>query len=353
MAKNNKQPNNESKTNKNVLLTGVTGFLGAHTTIQLLEQGYEVTGTMRNLKKADHIRNVIGKYTSHTGHLHFAEADLMDEDVWDTLMPGMNFVQHIASPFPQVMPKHEDELIIPAKKGTLNILRAASAHGVQRVVMTSSSGAMMYGREANHKDDTYDESDWTDIRNKKDTTPYLRSKTIAEKAAWDYIAQNNSGMELVTVCPGAILGPVLEKDSGTSAAIVIKLMDGSMPGLPDLRFDIVDVRSIADLLLRAMQQPEAANERFAGSAGFCTLKDIAEMLQDKYPGRKIPIRMLPNFIVRIFSYFETSLKPVLLDLGAERKIDSTKAQQQLGWRPRSKQEAVLACAESAVNLQLA
>jgi nucleoside-diphosphate-sugar epimerase len=341
------------KSNKKVLLTGVTGFLGSQTAIQLLEQGYEVTGTMRNLKKADHIKNVIAKHTSHIDRLHFAEADLTDVHVWNRLMPKMDFVQHIASPFPRVMPDNEDELILPAQKGTLNVLRAASAHEVQRVVMTSAGAAMTYGREKNHKSDTYDESYWTDIQNEDDTTPYFRSKTIAEKTAWDYIAEDHSGLELATVCPGAILGPVLEEDFGTSANIVIKIMDGSMPGLPNLGFEVVDVRSVANLLIRAMEQPEAANERFAGSAGFCTLKDIAEMLRDEYPERKIPKRMLPDFIVRFFSYFDATLKPTLLDLGVERKLDSSKAREQLGWQPHSKSEAVLSCAESVVNLELA
>ena len=340
------------ESNKKVLLTGVTGFLGAHSTIQLLEQGYEVTGTMRNMNKADHIRNIIAQHTSHINRLHLAEADLTDDQVWNRLMPGMDFVQHIASPFPREMPDHEDELVVPAKKGTLNVLRAASIHKVKRVVMTSAGAAMTYGREENHKSGTYDESNWTDIQNKDDTTPYFRSKTIAEKVAWDHIAQDGSGMELVTVCPGAILGPVLEKDFGTSANIVIKIMDGSMPGLPNLGFEVVDVRSVANLLIRAMKQPEAANERFAGTAGFCTLKNIADILRSKYPDRKIPKRMLPNFMVRIFSYFDATLKPTLIDLGVRRKIDSSKAQQQLGWSHYSTREAVLSCAETVLNLEL-
>lgn len=341
------------ESNKKVLLTGVTGFLGAHTSIQLLEQGYEVTGTMRDLKKADHIKHVIADHTSHIERLHFVEADLRDDHVWNRLMPGMDFVQHIASPFPREMPDNEDELVIPAKIGTLNVLRAASIHKIKRVVMTSAGAAMTYGRETNHKSGTYDESNWTDIRNKDDITSYFRSKTIAEKAAWNYIAQDSSGMELVTVCPGAILGPVLEKDFGTSANIVIKIMDGSMPGLPNLGFEVVDVRSVADLLIRAMEQPEAANERFAGTGGFCTLEEIADILRNKYPNRKIPKRMLPDFLVRIFSYFDATLKPTLLDLGVERKIDSSKARQQLGWSPYSTREAVLSCAESVISLGLA
>src|SRR5699024_9154834 len=296
--------------------------------------------------------NVISKHTSHTDHLHFAEADLMDEDVWRTLMPGMDFVQHIASPFPQVMPVDDDELIKPAKIGTLNVLRAASAHGVQRVVLTSSIGAIIYGRKTNQKNNTYDESNWTNHQNKEDTNPYIRSKTIAEKAAWNYIAQDDSAMELVAVCPGTLLGPVLEKDIGTSVNIVVKLLDGSMPALPKLGFEVVDVRSLANLLLRAMKRPEAANERFTGTAGFCTLHDMAKILQNKFADRKIPTRVLPNFIVRLFSYFDSSLKPVLMDLGAERKVDYTKARQQLDWKPRSKEEAVLTCAKSLIKLEL-
>lgn len=336
-----------------ILLTGVSGFLGSHTAIQLLEKGYEVVGTLRNSGRADSIKAAIGRHTKNTEQLSFVEADLLDEKIWYDLTHDIDFVQHIASPFPRTLPKHEKELIRPAKYGTLNVLKAASANNVKRVVVTSSMGAITYGREKNERSGTYDESSWTDFLNIKDSTAYFRSKTIAEKSAWNFMQKNGSAMELATVCPGAILGPVLEKDFGTSANLVIKILDGSSPALPDIGFDVVDVRSVADLLIRCMEMPEAANKRFVGAAGFMKFKDIALILKEEYPGKKIPLKILPNFMVRFFSNFDKSLQPILIDLGVERKADSSKARKLLKWKPLSNREAVISCAKSIMELELA
>jgi len=337
--------------NTKVLLTGISGFVGSHTAIQLLERGYSVTGTLRDIKRATSVKEIIGK---HTGieNLTLAQADLQDETTWNTLTKGVDYIQHIASPFPRELPKNENDLIIPAREGALTILRAASANGVKRVVLTSSSGAIMYGKPKHKRNATFDETHWTDITNIKDTTPYFRSKTIAEKAAWDFIEQDESGLELTTVCPGAILGPVLEDDFGTSANIVIKIMDGSSPALPNIGFDMVDVRSIANLLIRAMELPQAANQRYVGSAGYMKFKDVAQILKSAYPARKIPTSVLPDFFVRLFSNFDQSLKPILIDLNMQRMVDSTKARQELGWDPLSNEEAVLSCATSLFALGL-
>jgi dihydroflavonol-4-reductase len=335
-----------------VLITGVSGFLGSHTTIQLLNKGYQVVGTLRDLDRAPEIKQVISKHTSNIDQLSFAEADLMNAQVWRDLMKGNDYVLHLASPFPRGLPKHEEDLIIPAKEGTLNILKAASENGVKRMVITSSSGAIAYGKEKSKRSATYDEHDWTDITNKTDTTPYYRSKTIAEKAAWDFIRVDNNGLELSTICPGAILGPVLEKDFGTSANIVIKTMDGSSPAVPKIGYDVVDVRSVADLHIRAMEMKEASGERFIGSAGYLTFKEVADILREKYPDRKIPKSSLPNFAVKLLSNFEKTLKPLLVDLGVERKLDNSKAKRVLNWQPISAIEAVLACAESLIELNI-
>lgn len=335
-----------------VLLTGVTGFLGSHTTIQLLEKGYQVLGTMRDLSRSESIKKVIATHTKYIDKLTFAQADLSDDSVWQDLAKGVDYIQHIASPFPRVLPKREEDLIEPAKRGTLSIMRAAVANQVQRVVLTSSTGSIMYGKEKDQRSRTFTEADWTDATNKKDSTPYFRSKTIAEKAAWDFIQQDQSGLELATVCPGAILGPVLEKDFGTSANLVIKTMDGTAPAMPKIGFDTVDVRSVADLLIRAMESPKAANQRYIGSAGYLSFMDVANILREAYPNHKIPKFYLPNFAVKLYANIDPSLKPVLLDLGTERKLDNRKAKQDLGWQPIDNKEAVLACAESVIKLGL-
>jgi dihydroflavonol-4-reductase len=336
--------------NKRVLLTGVSGFLGSHTAIRLLEKGYTVIGTLRNVERAKSIKAIIEKHTSNARNITFVEADLSSTDIWYDLTKNVDFIQHIASPFPRVLPKKESELIEPAKLGTLNVLKAASANGVKRIVITSSVASVVYGKAKNELAATFNENNWTDETDKKDTTPYIRSKTIAEKAAWAFIENDHSGLELTTVLPGAILGPVLEEDFGTSANIVIKSMDGSSPAIPNIGFDIVDVRSVADLLISAMELPQAANQRYIASSGYLTFKDVAAILKLHYPKRKVPSKALPDFFVKLLSNFDTSLKPILIDLGIKRKIDISKAANELHWKPLPIQEAVLSCAKSVIEL---
>ncbi|MDD4193470.1 MAG: aldehyde reductase [Mangrovibacterium sp.] len=337
---------------KRVLLTGVSGFLGSHTAIQLLEKEYEVVGTLRELKRADEISGMIARHTAKVGALKFVKADLLDEQIWKVLTKGVDFVQHVASPFPRELPRHEEDLIRPAREGALNVLKAASANGVKRVVLTSSIAAVMYGRERGKQSAVYDESNWTDVSNRSDTTPYYRSKTLAERAAWDFMASDKSGMELVSVCPGAILGPVLERDFGTSANMVIKMLDGSMPAFPKLGFEIVDVRSVADLLIRAMEMPQAANQRFLGTSGYAGFADIARILREAWPDRKIPSRSVPSFLVVLLSLFDKTLRPVLKDLDTTRRADHSKAVDLLQWQPIPNEEAILSCARSLIDLEI-
>ncbi|MEO6633624.1 MAG: NAD-dependent epimerase/dehydratase family protein, partial [Mucilaginibacter sp.] len=277
--------------------------------------------------------------------LSFAVADLSDKGIWSELTQDVDFVQHVASPFPRELPKHEDELIVPAKNGTLNILNAAAANNVKRVVVTSSLAAVAYGKSTEELNQIFNENDWTDINRKKDITPYLKSKTIAEKAAWDFIRSNPSNLELVTVCPGAILGPVIEQDFGTSANIVISLLNGSYPAIPKIGFDVVDVRSVADLLIRAMEMPKAAGNRYIAASEYLTMKDVSGILKEHYPERKIPTAEFPNFVTKVIAMFRPELKPVLLEM-VRRKTDLSKAINELQWHPLSAREAVVACAES-------
>lgn len=334
--------------NTRILLTGVTGFLGSHTTIQLLNKGYKVVGTLRSKDRINSIREVIGKQTRNINNLTFVEADLNDSDIWPELTKNIDYVQHIASPFPRTMPKFENELIIPAKKGTLNILKAVKTNNVKRVVMVSSLGTIAYGKTKRELETTFNEKDWTDVSNYKDTTPYYRSKTIAEKVAWDFIKKEESGLELTTICPAVILGPVIDHDFGTSANIIISLLNGSVPALPKIEFDVVDVRSVADLLIKAMEMPQAANNRYIASSGHFNYKEIAQILKQEYPDRKIPSVVLPDFATKIFSVFQPLLKPVLLE-NVKRKIDIGKATKELKWQPLSSKEAILSCAKSVLE----
>lgn len=331
-----------------VLITGVTGFIGSHLAALALERGYTVRGSMRNLDRADAIRATIGR-VADTERLTFVRADLTDADSWKTATEGIDFVLHVASPFPKILPKTDEALVRPAVAGTLNVLRAAAASGVRRVVITSSTGAAMYG---NRREGVFTEADWTNVDNRKDSSPYFRSKTLAERAAWDFIAGDESGMELTSVLPGAVLGPLLEQDAGTSAAIVLKLMDGSAPALPRIGYAMVDVRSIADLHLLAMTSPVAAGQRYLGADEFYTFKDVANVLRQHLPDRKFPSAILPDFAVRLFGYFDATLGPALVDLGSRRKANATRAKSELGWKPLPMDTSIRDCADSILQLKL-
>lgn len=335
---------------KKVLLTGITGFVGSHTAIQLLENGYQVIGTLRDMKRANSIKKIIAQHTSQTDNLSFVEANIQDEHIWQKLMVGIDYVQHIASPFPKIMPKDENDLIIPAREGNINILSAASACGVKRVVITSSTAAICYGQPNERRRRTFDETDWTDLERENDIAPYFKSKTLSEKAAWDFMKNDKSDLELSVVCPGLILGPLLEKDFNASANVVIKLLDGSMPAVPQIGFDMVDVRSITSLLILAMEKPEARNQRYIGSSGYITFTDIAGILKRAYPKMKIPSKKLANFMVRVFSLFDATLKPILLDFGTERKMNNSKAINDLGWKTIKPEDTVLSSAASILQL---
>jgi dihydroflavonol-4-reductase len=337
---------------KKVLLTGISGFLGSNTAIQLLEKGYFVKGTLRDIKRSKELKEMISAHTRKIDNLSFAEAELSDEKVWIDLAGGMDYIQHIASPFPVRLPKSDDEVVIPAKAGILNLLKAASANNVRRVVITSSSSSVLHGKAKGQESGTFDETVWANEKNTADTTAYYRSKIIAEKAAWDYIKQNKNSPELVTVLPGAMLGPVLENDFGNSANIIVKLLDGSLPAIPHLGFDISDVRSVAGLLILAMEKPEASGQRFLGTSGFLTMKDIADILREQYPYRKIPSGKLPIWITHVLSWFDKTMQPVLLDLGKERIADSSKARNLLGWEPINTDEAVRSCAKSLISMDI-
>jgi dihydroflavonol-4-reductase len=337
---------------KKVLLTGVSGFLGSHTAIQLLNKGYRVTGTLRNMDKAGALKEVIAAHTPHVQNLGFAEADLLDGMVWDKLAKGMDCIMHIASPFPREQPKNEMELIGPAKEGTLNVLNAAQKNGVKRVVLTSSIASIIYGKEKDKRNGTFNENHWTDENNYRDTSPYVRSKTIAEKSAWEFVGKQGNKLELTVVCPGAVLGPVLEKDYGTSAILVVKLLDGSTPALANLGYEIADVRSVAQLHILAMESERAANHRYVATAQYMSMYEIANVLREKYPDRKIPSLVMPNFLIRFYSIFEKELKPYLFELGTKRVVENSKPLNELGWKPIPAEEAVLSCADSVLKMVL-
>jgi len=247
-------------------------------------------------------------------------------------------------------PKHEDELIVPARDGALRVLRAARDAGVQRAVLTSSFAAIGYGHD--DRDTVYDETSWTDVDG-PGVGAYTKSKTVAERAAWDFVEAEGRPLQLAVVNPVAVLGPLLGPDPSTSIELVKRLIDGSMPAAPKVAYGIVDVRDVADLHVRAMTAPEAAGERFlAIGEDFRWIREMGEWLREALPqrARKIPKRELPNLVVRLASRFDGTLRQVTPELGVRKRATNEKARRVLAWSPRSDREAVVATAESLLAL---
>src|SRR5262250_2880216 len=259
-----------------VLVTGGSGFIASHCILQLLAAGHQVRTTVRNLGRESDVRAMLKRGGREAlDQLSFVAADLEHDAGWAGATAGCEYVLHVASPFPPNVPKHEDELIVPAREGTLRVLRASRDAGVKRVVFTSSFAAIGYGRPEREK--PYDETDWTDP-NSEGVMPYQKSKTLAERAAWDFITKEGGGLELSVVNPVGVFGPVLGPDYSTSILLVQRLMDGAMPGCPQLYLGVVDVRDVADLHIRAMTDPDARGERFLAVAGdFMSILDIARV----------------------------------------------------------------------------
>ena len=336
-----------------VLVTGGSGFVGSHCILQLLAAGHEVRTTVRNMKREGDVRAMLKVGGAEPGNrLSFFAADLENDAGWKEAVSGCEYVLHVASPFPATLPKHEDELIVPAREGALRVLRASRNAGVKRVVLTSSFAAVGYGRAP--QSTPYDETNWTDPAG-EGVSAYVKSKTIAERAAWDFIAREGGGLELSVVNPVGIFGPVLGADYATSILLVQRLMTGTVPGLPRLYFGAVDVRDVADLHLRAMTQPAAKGERFLAVSGdFMSMLEIVRVLKSRMGdlAKKVPTRQLPNWVVRLASLRDPAIKQILPELGKMKNATSEKARRVLGWSPRSREDAIIATAESLLRLGL-
>ncbi|MGA2095488.1 MAG: aldehyde reductase [Candidatus Acidiferrum sp.] len=336
-----------------VLVTGGSGFIGAHCILQLAAAGYRVRTTVRSLKREPEVRTMLKQGGADPlDRLSFFSADLTSDEGWPEAAAGCDFVLHVASPFPSGVPKHEDDLIIPAREGTLRVLRAARNAGVKRVVLTSSFAAIGYG----HKEQTapFSEKDWTDP-NAPDVSAYTKSKTLAERAAWDFVATEGPSLELSVVNPVGVFGPALGPDFATSILIVQRMMDGAVPGCPQIYFGLVDVRDVADMHLRAMTHPAAKGERFLAVAGdFMSALEIANVLKTRmgHLAKRVPTRQLPNWLVRVAAMRDPAIKLILPELGKRKNATNEKAKRVLGWAPRSSEDSIVASAESLARLGL-
>ena len=329
-----------------VLVSGGSGYIAGFLIRQLVAEGWTVHTTVRSLARESAVRQLLAVDDSK---LKFFAADLNSDTGWAEAMAGCSHVAHLASPLPSGVPKNADELIVPARDGALRALRAAKAAGVKRFVMTSSVAAIAYGRGrgVHH----FTEADWT-LLDKPGVTAYVQSKTIAERAARDWVAKEGGGLEFCTINPSVVLGPVWSRDYSASVVIVKKMLDGSMRACPDIGFGVVDVRDVADLHVRALKAPNMAGERFIASGRFMKLREIADVLRTELgpQAHKVPTRNVPDWLVRVAARFNPLARAVVSELGSVRNQDASHAQAVLGWATRPVEQSIADTARSLIEL---
>ena len=332
-----------------MLVTGGTGFLGGWCAAELVGRGYRVRTTVRDLRRADDVRASLTAAGIDAGErLSIVAADLTADDGWEEAVAGCDYVLHVASPFPASQPKDPDELIVPARDGALRVLGASLDAGVKRVVMTSSVAAVRHGRPLS-ADAPYDATDWTDPEDLQ-RTPYVRSKTIAERAAWEHVRARGAESRLAVVNPGAIIGPVLNDDRSFSLQVIERLLNG-MPAVPRLGFVLVDVRDVADLHIRAMTAPAAGGERFLAVDRFLWMKDVGRILRERLgsAAAKVPTRVAPDLLIRAMGVFDPSIRTIVSDLGQSATYTAEKAKATLGWEPRPIEDSIADTAQSLIE----
>lgn len=330
-----------------ILVTGGTGYIGGEVIDQALAKGWSVNTTVRDKAKSE--PKLRERWPEAGERLQVFEADLLGDAGWAEANAGCDAVAHVASPIPIATPKHEDDLIVPAREGTLRALRFANEAGAKRFVQTSSMAAIAYGRD--DKVYTVDESDWTDV-NHPDVYPYVKSKTIAERAARDWMEATQTEMEFVSVNPSMVLGPVHDGDFSASVEAVRQVLDGSMPMAPDLGFAIVDIRDVGELHIRCLEEPGLDGQRFIAAGPFMKIIEVAEVLRDRLPPektKKVPRRVMPNWMVSVLSIFNAGVRSIKSELGKTRNADASHAKERLGWETRDAKETIVDCAESLID----
>jgi nucleoside-diphosphate-sugar epimerase len=336
-----------------VLVTGASGFIAKHCVAELLRRGFTVRGTLRNLGRAEEVRASIGRAGADASAVELVAADLLSEAGWEEAMQGCTYVQHVASPFPLQEPRNPDDVIRPAREGAVRVIRAAGRAGIKRVVMTSSVVAIDLPWPEAPLGHVFTETDWTNPE-RADITTYVKSKTLAERAAWDFVKSERTAPELTVVNPAFVLGPALDADLSTSQEVLRLMGIGAYPAAPKIGFPISDVRDVATTHALAMENPKAAGERFLSANGFLRLIEVGRLMVEELPDlkRKAPKFEMHDFAVRALSYVDRRLKAVLTDLGHPRPVSSAKAHAVLGQSFRSAQEAVRSAAASLRELHV-
>ncbi len=335
---------------KTVLVTGASGFIAQQLTLDLLEAGHKVRGTVRSLARSEELRRTLAAHSPRAAEVELVEADLESDAGWAEAVSGVDVVQHVASPFPLASPKNADDLIRPAREGALRVLRAARSAGVERVVLTSSCAAVAYGW-GEKLPAQVDESHWTDPANNSDTTPYVLYKTLAERAAWDYVAGEGKGIALTTINPVGVFGPIRSAQVRTSVGIVAQLMQGKFPMLPDVGIQAVDVRDVSAAHVAVMDESAAVGQRYIVADSYHTMRDIAAMLREAFPDRasKISTRAMPDFLVRLLGMFSGDMKTIAMELGRRRFASSARVRELLGRELIPGSEALRASGETLIQ----
>ncbi len=333
-----------------ILVTGGTGYIAGVLIRQLLAAGWQVNTTVRDLAREPALRQLLAAAEGEAcERLRCFAADLMVDAGWAEAAAGCSHVAHLASPLPVGVPRDANELIVPARDGALRALQAARSAGVQRFVMTSSVAAISYGHGPGEHHFT--ESDWTRLE-----TPgipaYVQSKTIAERAARDWVAREGGGLEFCTVNPSVVLGPVASADYSASVVLVRSLLQGKVPALPNIGVGVVDVRDVADLHWRALTAPDMADERFIACGGFLWLREIAAVLRAELgeQASRVPTLQMPDWAVRLLAKVSPAVRAAASELGTARHQDATHAREKLGWVPRPPREAIVATARDLIAL---
>lgn len=315
--------------NGTIVVTGASGFIAKHIVVQLLNAGYRVRGTVRNAGRADEARAVVAKHTPANAHnLALAMLDLDGEEGWQEALGGADALIHTASPFPLVQPKDEQDVIRPAVEGTLRALRAAKAHGVKRAVMTSSVLALMYPADKGPRS-ACDERDWTNVKDRR-VTAYAKSKTLAERAAWDFVQHEGNGLQFTAIHPAFVLGRPLDRNFGTSLRVIQRLLRGKDPMLPNFGFPTVGVEDIALMHVRALERSVAIGQRYVGGDEFLWFPQMAAILKDAFPERRIVTAKAPDFVIRLLGLFDAEVSTIVNSLSNRDEVTAEKARKELG-----------------------